>query len=62
MALPDPRLNLSLLFSRRILYHWAAYVHVSLVGFRDEVDRVSPFKTAQMAGGDAGGHLTAFSA
>ena len=55
-------MNLSLLFSRRILYHWAAYVHVSLVGFRDEVDRVSPFKTAQMAGGDAGGHLTAFSA
>ena len=40
----------------------AVDVHASLVGFRDEVNRASPFKTAQMTWGDAGGHRTEFSA
>lgn len=40
----------------------AVDVHASLVGFRDEVNRASPFKTAQMTWEDAGGHRTEFSA
>ena len=40
----------------------ATYVHTSLVGFRDEVNRASPLKTAQMTRGDAGAHLTESSA
>ena len=36
--------------------------HTSLVGFRDEVNRASPLKTAQVTRGDAEAHLTESSA